>query len=209
MKRTLSIKNLYSKVYEEYPFTGMWQEAFGIPERGGIWLIYGSEKNGKTTFALMLANYFSSMEKVLYVSAEEGDSKSFGSACRRAGIVDNNRMIHVIDFIPVDDLKLRLKKRNSPKIVFIDNITIYGKGLTGKQIVSLSKQFKDVLFIYVAHEDNGEPKGAVAQMCKIFCSIFMRVQGLAVQVAGRCPGGMIPIIEEKAALIHGDSIVKK
>ena len=71
MARVLTIRNLYDKVYSYLPLSGEWTAIGAETEDSGLWLIYGKEKNGKTTFALKLANYLSTMRKVLYVSAEE------------------------------------------------------------------------------------------------------------------------------------------
>lgn len=70
MARALTIRNLYDKVFSFLPLEDEWLEAIGTEtEDSGVWLIYGKEKNGKTTFALKLANYLSTMRKVLYISA--------------------------------------------------------------------------------------------------------------------------------------------
>ena len=72
MPRRLSVSNLYSQKFKFMPFTGEWKKILGNRERKGCWMIYGNAKNGKTSFALRLANYLSSIEKVLYIAAEEG-----------------------------------------------------------------------------------------------------------------------------------------
>lgn len=73
--RLLTMRNVYDKKISKFQFDGMWAEYISPePEDHGIWLIYGAEKNGKTTFALMLANYLRQMGRVLYLSAEEGIS---------------------------------------------------------------------------------------------------------------------------------------
>ena len=48
MSRTLSIKNLYDKKHKCFDFDGVWLDVMGNPEKCGIWLIWGNEKNGKT-----------------------------------------------------------------------------------------------------------------------------------------------------------------
>ena len=58
-------------------------KCFGEPSDAGIWLIFGKEKNGKSTFALKLAKELSKKKKCLYVSAEEGTDLEFIRACQR------------------------------------------------------------------------------------------------------------------------------
>lgn len=44
-------------------------ETIGAPEAKGCWLIYGSEKNGKTWFSLTVAKDIARNERVAYISA--------------------------------------------------------------------------------------------------------------------------------------------
>lgn len=84
MSRTISVKKLYSKKFKTFPFQGLFKEIFGAPSTSGIWLIYGKEKNGKTWGTLLLSEYLSQYEKVLYISAEEGTDMEFQKAVQRA-----------------------------------------------------------------------------------------------------------------------------
>ncbi|KAA6312942.1 hypothetical protein EZS27_036205, partial [termite gut metagenome] len=57
MARAYSVKNVLDSEFETLAFEGIWNEAVGLPELSGSWIIYGTTKNGKTTFAMMLAKY--------------------------------------------------------------------------------------------------------------------------------------------------------
>lgn len=188
------------------PFEGIWKSVFGQPEKGGAWLIYGAEKNGKTTFALMLANYLSTLEPVLYISAEEGLQDSFTDACMRAGLSPDNKSLKMSDYIPIEELRERLRKRKSQRIVVLDNITIYQDELKNGNLWGLLKEFPSTVFIFLAHEKNGDPYTATAQACKRYAKIIVHLEGLVAFVSGRCPGGRIVINEEKAELCYGDGI---
>lgn len=190
------------------PFTGIWEEVFDHPEYGGAWIIYGPEKNGKTSFALMLANYLSTLKKVLYISAEEGMQDSFKRAMFRAGISPENRTLKFLDYLPVDELKARLEKRKSERIIFLDNISVYQDELKNGVLWKLIKGYPNVTFIFLAHEEKGEPYTATAKACRRYAKIIVRIQGLAAFVSGRVNGrgGRIVIDEEKAALRFGDEI---
>lgn len=206
--RTLSAKNVYSIAARKFPFTGIWAEVFDCPERGGAWIIYGAEKNGKTSFALMLANYLSSLEKVLYISAEEGMQDSFKRAMFRAGISPENRTLKFTDYLPIEDLKERLTKRKSERIIFLDNITVYKDELKDRVLWNLIKEHPTTTFIFLAHEEKGEPYSATAKACRRYAKIIVRVEGLVAFVSGRVNGrgGHIVIDPEKAALRFGDRI---
>ena len=194
MVRTLSVKNLYSQRFTTLPIEGKYKEAFDHPSDSGLWIIYGKEKNGKTTFALQLANYLSTLRRTLYISGEEGMEKEFTACCMRAGIEETNNGIHFIDYEPIDELRERLNKRRSESIIFVDNVT------------KLQKDYPKKLFIFIAHEEAGEPYTATAKLCKRLAKIICHVEGLACDVSGRCPGGRIIINEEKATLYYGETL---
>lgn len=208
MARALTVQNLYDKKFKTFEFTGLWEEVFGCPSTTGIWLLYGKDKNGKTWGTLLITDYLSQFEKVLYVSAEEGTDMEFQAALKRANIDSNNKNIHFIEYEPLEDLKLRLSKHKSPKIVVIDNLTMYNDELKGKDIKELKQEFPNKLFILLAHEERNQPYTAAAQMAKKLAKVIMRVKGLAITVGGRVPGGNILIDIEKAMLYHGTEITK-
>lgn len=208
MTRTLSVKNIYSQRFTTLEMGGDYEESFGHPSDSGIWLIYGKEKNGKSTFALQLAKYLSKMKKTLYVSAEEGVELEFTRACSRAGISPADRNLHFIDYEPLEELRKRLAKKKSARIVFIDNITIYNDELKGGELRALQRDFPNKLFVFIAHEDDngGTPATSSGKLCKKLAKIICRVEGLAAQISGRCPGGTVVINERNAKLYYGNSV---
>lgn len=203
MARTINAGTLFSKVYKTLKFTGMWLASFGTPEMRGMWIVYGKEKNGKTWFALKLAEYLSKFAKVLYVSAEEGTSYTFQAAAKRAKLDPNNKQLQFIEYEPIEELLVRLDKRKGPRIIFIDNTTVYADELRHGSVRKILKEYPNHLFIYVAHEDNKEPDGATAKLIKKLAIIICRIEGLKAFVSGRCPGGEITIDEAKGELYHG------
>lgn len=206
MSRTLTVKNLYDKKFKTWPFSGIFQKAMDMPETNGVWLVYGPEKNGKTWFALMLAKYISSFERTLYVSAEEGTGRDFIDACKRANIETNNSQLKFSEYIPLDELDEKLSQRKAPKVVFLDNTTVYADELKGGMIIRLARKHEDKLFVFIAHEEKGEPYTAAAKMARKLAKIIVRVQGLTAHISGRCTGGKISIDETKSALYWGEAI---
>lgn len=205
-RRALTVKDLFNKKYSKYEFDGIYKDIFGHPSTNGIWLIYGKDKNGKTWGTLLLADYLSTFNKVLYVSAEEGVDMEFQASAKRAKIDPENSKIHFDTYMSIDEIKLRLKKRNPPKIVVIDNLSMYKGELTSEGVTKLKLEFPSTLFIMVAHEDRGEPYTAAAVMARKLAKVIIRVQGLALLVGGRVPGGSVLIDETKAVLYHGTQI---
>ncbi len=39
MARTMTLKNLYDKKFKTSPFTGVWADPMGQPEKCGAWII--------------------------------------------------------------------------------------------------------------------------------------------------------------------------
>lgn len=206
MGRALTVQNLYDKKFKTFDFTDTWETIFGKPSTTGIWLLYGKDKNGKTWGTLLIADYLSTFEKLLYVSAEEGTDMEFQAALKRANIDSSNKNIHFIEYEPFEDLKERLRKHKSAKIVIIDNLTMYSDEIKAKDVKELKQEFKNKLFIFLAHEERNEPYTAAAQMAKKLAKVIMRVKGLVISVGGRVPGGNLLIDKEKAMLYHGTEI---
>ncbi len=205
MTKVLSISNLYSKKHKCLQLDGVYEEVMGNPEACGAWLIYGLEKNGKTWFSLMLADYLSTQKRVLYISAEEGTDKAFIDACKRAGLDPNNRSIQFLEYTPIDELTDKLGKRNSADVIFIDNVTIYNDELKYGKLRSLLAQFPNKLFIFIAHEERKEPYTSTAKLIKKLAKVIAHVEGLSVHMSGRVPGGFLIIDEYKAKLYHGEN----
>jgi hypothetical protein len=201
--RALSVSNIYEKKFKTYPFTSHWQKAMDNPETNGCWLVYGAEKNGKTWFSIKLAEYLSTFERVLYVSAEEGLGRGFVDACKRARVEVTSRRLNFLEYLPLEELDEKLSSKKSAKIVFLDNCTIYADELKGGVLRQLLLKHSDKLFVLVAHEEKGEPYTAAAKMAKKLAKIICRVEGLTAHISGRCSGGKIIIDEHKAALYWG------
>lgn len=203
MQRALTVKNLLGKKYSTYAFEGIWQEIFGEPSTSGIWLLYGKEKNGKSWGALLIANMLTRFGKVLYVSAEEGTDMEFQAACNRANIDPNNKNFQFIEYEPIEELYIRLKRRKAPRIVVIDNLTIYNEELKATGMKKLKQDFPNHHFICVAHEERGKPYTAAATMASKLAKVIIKAVGLTLIIGGRVPGGKLLIDEKKAMLFHG------
>lgn len=199
----MKIKDVYSKDFKTYQFDGIWRDLLGDPEAGGAWLIWGEEKQGKTWFALKLANMLSRFNKTLYISAEEGLDSNFRNAMIRAGLSDKNKKLMLSGYISISVLEEKLKGRKAPKILFFDNLTIYNEEMKYGKFRELLEKNRDKLFIFLAHEENRKPFTTTAKMCKRLAKIIIHVNGLTAFVGGRCPGGLIGIDENTSSIIWG------
>lgn len=209
MSRSLSVRNIYDKKFKQFNFDGLYQKAMGHPERNGIWIIWGREKNGKTWWALQLADYISKQSKVLYISAEEGTGMDFVASCKRAGITVDNRSLKFEEYITLDELNHKLSSRKGPEVIFLDNCTVYADELRAATLRKLMLDYPDKLFVFVAHEEKREPYTALAKLAKKLAKIIMHVEGLTAHFSGRCPGGVISIDETKSTLFWGSQILNQ
>lgn len=201
MAKGISPKQLYAKTFKTFEFDGIWGEILGAPERGGYWLIYGDEKNGKSTLALMLAKYLSAMEKVAYISAEEGTGRSFQRRCQRLGISHEHKFLAYGYELWEDYLEL-FKGREFSKVVFIDNLTAYDGEIDKKMILQLTRDYPKTTFIIICHEERKEPVGATGRLVKKLAKRIIRVVGLKAIVTDRDGAGGEYLIDNKKALIY-------
>lgn len=73
MGRALTVKEVLNKRRQTFPFEGKWADAFGQPERTGVWFIWGRSGNGKTSFVMQLIAELCKYDRVAFDSMEEGD----------------------------------------------------------------------------------------------------------------------------------------
>lgn len=208
MQRLYNSANLYKKKFRIYPFEGDLLKVFGSPAIGGCWIVYGKEKNGKTWASLLLAKALKKYGKTLYISAEEGFDKDFVDACERALIPKRCKGLHFLPYQSITQLRERLNKRRSPKIVFLDNATVYAEEMRPKEFKILMEDFPKVLFVLIAHEERNQPYTALAGYAKKIAKRIILVKGLACEISGRGPGGRLIIDTEKAALCNGQEILQ-
>ena len=206
MKRKKTAQDVLKIKHKKYEFEGIFKTIFGNASKVGIWLIYGKDKNGKTWAALIIAAMLSKITQVLYISAEQGTDSAFQEALIRAKRDVKSKSLHFLEYATRAEIEERLTKRYPPKVVLIDNLTMYKGEITSQGIASLKLNFPNTHFILLAHEERNQPYTAAAIMAKKLAKIIIHVQGLALLVSGRCPGGTLLIDEEKAMLFHGTKI---
>ena len=210
MARAKTLQNVMSAKHQYFKFDGIWAETLGKPSTNGIWLIYGKEKQGKTSFALKLAEYMSSFKRVLYVSAEEGTELEFKENIARMNLDITNRNLHFLDYLSMEELKSKLKSRKAEDIIFLDNMTIYCDEMKGSDLKALIREYPQKLFVVMSHEERNQPYPSVSRTASKLAKRIMRVRGLTVEISGRgSAGGILVINEEKAMIYHGSEIKTK
>jgi DNA polymerase III delta prime subunit len=197
IKRAVSVDQLLKKKFIEMPFEGKWEASFGIPERSGVWIIWGNSGNGKTNFALQLARYLATFGKVAYDTLEEGARKSFQIAVRRAKMESVAGNFTILNREHLEDLKVRLRKKKSPQIIIIDSIQY--SGLTKSEYIALKEEFDDKLFIFISHAEGKNPKGSLANFTRYDADIKIRIEGYKAFPTSRYGGNEEFVIWHKGA----------
>jgi Predicted ATP-dependent serine protease len=207
MGRSRTTKNLFERQPAKIVklINPILREAIGEAEQKGCWLIYGPDKNGKTTLTLMIAQDLAKGEKVGYVSAEEGLDKSFTDACRRAGVNAEDKILWH-EYMNVKEIIEQFSKPKSPRIIIIDNLTMYQDEMTpGELKKTLIDGLPNKLLILLAHEERRLPYPALGRMASKIAKVIFHVQGLRASVVSRFgPGGVITIDEERSELYWGE-----
>lgn len=208
MRRAISVANVIDARFQTLNLEGEWLEAIGKPEASGTWFIFGPPKNGKTTFAMMLAKVLAGFRKIAYDSVEEGLSLTIQMALERTGMVDVGSRFVLLDKEDIGDLVTRLKKHKSPDIVVIDSVQFMD--LKWSEYKQLKAEFPGKLFIYISHIDGSKPDGLTARKIWRDASVVFRVQGFRAIPVSRYGGGQyIDINKEKADAYWGLESIKE
>jgi archaellum biogenesis ATPase FlaH len=207
--RSLTTKNLFDmKVKKLIQIDNeILQTAIGNAEAKGVWLAYGSEKNGKTSFVLQLAKALCKGQKVAYISAEEGTDLSFTEAVKRAGLTTADK-IAWYTYMSLQDVVKKFTKAKSADVIIIDNATMYADEFREMNIKELEYKLPNKLIILLAHEERKMPDGAAAKMAKKMAKVIFNIKGLTAFCVSRFSGvsTQININDEKATLYWGDEI---
>jgi hypothetical protein len=172
----------------------------------GMWLISGKEKNGKTSFALMLAKALAENHRVAYISAEEGLEGSFKAAMRRAGITVSDRITWE-EYLSVERIRSEYATR-ATDFIFIDNLTVYQGEIRAADIIPIKKSLPGKTLVYIAHEEGNQPYPDSAAAVSKLAKIVFRVVAMNVTVVSRYTngGGNIVIDADKKALFWGETV---
>ena len=190
---------------ETLGLTGAWAEAFGEPERVGVWFIWGKSGNGKSSFVMQLCKELTKFGRVAYDSLEEGAGLTMQNALRRYGMADVNRRFQLLDCEPVSDLGERMNRRKSPDFYVIDSFQY--TQMSYKEYQSFKEAHRDKLLIFVSHADGHNPDGRSAKKVMYDAALKIYVEGFRAFSKGRFfgPASYFTIWDEGAARYWGDN----
>lgn len=198
------VREMLEMKYDELEFEGEWLEAFGRPEKRGVWLIWGASGNGKTSFALKLCKYLCNFGRVAYDSLEEGACLNMQNAMRREGMMDVNGRFILLDNEKMEELSLRLKRQKAPDFVVIDSLQY--SMLNYRTYIAFKEKHPKKVLIFISHAEGKLPKGRTANSVKFDAFLKIHVEGFRAFSQGRTKGptGYFDIWPEKSAEYYGE-----
>lgn len=206
MSRAMSVTDMLRMKNETYPFDGVWAEAFGEPERNGVWFIWGRSGSGKTSFTMKLCKELAKFGKVAYDSLEEGFSLTMKNALVKAGMQDVSRRF-VLLCEGMEELDARLNRRKSPDIVVIDSFQY--TQMSFKDYQDFKERHRDKLLIFISQADGNKPAGRTAVSVMYDATLKIWVEGYRAISKGRYFGnkGYYTIWEERAKAYWGEDSI--
>lgn len=197
LKKALTMTDLLRIKRKLYEFEGEWEEAFGRPEQGGIWFIWGKSGNGKTSFVLQLCKELTRHGKVGYNSLEEGRALTIQNSLVRVGMCDVGKNFVLLQDT-MEELDIRLKRRRAPDIVIIDSFQ--EAHLSIKEYHEFCSHHPKKLLIFISQTEGCQPMGRDAQAAIFIASLKIWVEGYRAISKGRYYGnrGYYNIWKERA-----------
>lgn len=202
--RALTVKEILNKKRQTFPFEGKWADAFGQPERTGVWFVWGRSGNGKTSFVMQLIEELCKYDRVAFDSMEEGDSLSMRQKLVRHGLSKVGSRFHLLNAEPMSDLKERLARRKSYNIIVIDSFQY--TQMSYKDYIQFKEQNKDKLIIFISHAKGSLPRGSAAEGVMYDATLKIWVEGFKAFSKGRFigPTGEFTIWDEGAERYWGE-----
>lgn len=197
--KTIGIFQLDQKTFDTYAFAGEWQKHLGNPEKNFSCLISGESGNGKTDYCVKFAKYLSQFTKVLYLSHEEGISKSIQEAFSRNNMKEVSGKVILGEKGNVDDLIEYLKRRNSPGAIVIDSLDYMRLSTDQYKLIREACPRKAIIIISWSKGDL--PKSQYARDIEYMCDIKIKVKSFKAYPRSRYGGNETFVIWDKSKSI--------
>ena len=203
MKKALSITDVITKKKPLFDFEDEWYDAFGCPGKKGVWFIWGSSGNGKTSFVMQLCKQLTRFGRVAFNSLEDGDDVTMQYALIRFGMKSVGRRMQILNCESIMDMEDRMNKRKSPDFYVVDSLQ-YSR-MTYREYQYFKEAHRDKLVIFISHADGKKPAGKVAQSVMYDASLKIFVEGFRAISKGRFigPKGYYTVWEEGAERYWG------
>ena len=118
--KIISSQHLKKMEFKALNFQGKWNSLFGFPSINFHCVIHGMSGEGKSTFAIQFAKYLAdSFGRVIYISGEEGFSKTFKDKFSNNNAESN--FLDVADLRTFEDINREVPPE-SYNFIFIDSL---------------------------------------------------------------------------------------
>lgn len=201
--RALTVKNILEQEFQLLPLKGQWHDAFGEPERTGVWFVWGHSGNGKGSFMIQLAKMLTEYGTVFIDDLEEGGRHTFQLNVERNGLSTTNKKL-LVRKEGMETLDARLKRPRSPEIVIIN--TVQYMRVRSKWYWEFKERYAGKkLLIFFSQAKGKEPKGTLADDIKYDADLKIWIEGFKAFSNGRTYGATkeYTIWEEGAAEYWG------
>lgn len=184
--KVLGLSQLLAKKYDF--LTGLPDNvtrSFGQLVANFTMIIYGASGSGKSTLVYQLLNILMAYTNVLYLSLEEGYEATVQMrALSQLNVEEHNGKILFADHsMTIEELRIRLKKRNSPRVVVVDSVQYWR--ITYAQYCKLKEEFSSKTFIFISHANGSKPHGSTAKSIEYDVGVKVKVEGGVAFVQSR------------------------
>lgn len=183
MARAYSVSEVMKMKKKTIQFTGAWAEAFGEPERTGIWFVWGQSGNGKTGFLMQLSKELCKFGKVAYNSLEQGTSLSMQQTLALNKMEEAGGKFLLLNREPIEELSERMSRPKSPDFYIIDSFQY--TGMTLPQYKELAANHRNKLIVFVSQADGRNPDGRTARKVMYDADQKIFVEGFKAVSKGR------------------------
>lgn len=203
MARAYSVSEVMKMKKRTIPFTGEWEEAFGEPERTGIWFVWGQSGNGKTGFLMQLSKELCKFGRVAYNSLEQGISLSMQQTLALNRMEEVGGKFILLNRESIEEMSQRMAKPKSPDFYIIDSFQY--TGMTAAAYSEFVSQHRNKLIIFVSQADGRNPEGRPAKKAMFDADQKIFVEGFKAMSKGRFfgPKGYYIIWKEGAERYWG------
>lgn len=215
MGRLMHVRQVAAQVFREVEgLSDEWRECIGDIEDSFVMFIWGKSANGKTSFISQLLKELSKLKaKMLYVSYEEQQGKTVKKSIDKHGLLDLD--LAYLDYETFEELRDRLKKKKSPKIVIIDSWQYsrftYEQYKELKQLFVMGKtEGRRKILIIISHATGSNPRGTSAEDVRYDANIKAYVKGFIAEIESRYDSCKNFVIwEARAKSYWGKSFYRK
>lgn len=187
---------IYRKHYSHLNLSPRFERCFGQLPKHFIMCVWGGSGNGKSDFAIQLANELAGHGKVLYMSLEMGQELSLKIMLERHKI-SSNKILFTNHEFGYGDLFQLLEKRGAPQFIVVDSCDYLG--IDYNEYKQLKKTFYDKAFIFLCHARYQQPASRTAEKIRYDADVKVRVEGFVAFVRSRFGGNKNYLIWRKGA----------